>query len=131
MPSVDALIKAGAKLNILNNPRHADQNKDYNTRRWASPCGAAGAAGRASAASDAAVARRNTPLHLAARYGHADVAAALIGAGADVSVENKDRWAVLVVVRPVWRGGPVPPPMLLLPAGTRRCTQLPAMATPM
>ncbi len=42
----------------------------------------------ASAVAGAAVARRNTPLHSAARYGHADVAAALINAGADMTIKN-------------------------------------------
>ncbi len=45
LPSVDALIKAGAKLNIKNNPRHTDEKKDYNTRRWASPVVRPGAVG--------------------------------------------------------------------------------------
>ncbi len=57
--------------------------------------GAAGAAGWASTAAGAAVARRNTPLHRAAYYGHADVAAALIGAGADMTVKNIDGYAAL------------------------------------
>jgi hypothetical protein len=48
-----------------------------------------GGSARASAAADAAVARRSTPLHYAARYGHADAMAALLGAGADASIEDK------------------------------------------
>ena len=43
---------------------------------------------RASAAANAAVARRSTPLHWAAVYGHADAMAALLGAGADASIQD-------------------------------------------
>ncbi len=42
----------------------------------------------ASAAAGAAVARRATPLHYAAWNGNAAVTAALIGAGADVSIKD-------------------------------------------
>ncbi len=44
--------------------------------------------GWASAAAGAAVARRATPLHFAARNGDADATAALIGAGADASIKD-------------------------------------------
>ena len=56
-------------------------------------CGSA--AGWVSADATAAVARRETPLHLAAESRNADVAAALIGAGADVTVKNIDGYAAL------------------------------------
>jgi hypothetical protein len=62
--------------------------------------GAAGAAGWASTAAGAAVARRNTPLHLAAESRNADVAAALIGAGADATVKNIDGYAALRCAAP-------------------------------
>jgi hypothetical protein len=48
-----------------------------------------GGSARASAAANAAVARRKTPLHLAAVKGRADAMAALLGAGADASIKNK------------------------------------------
>ena len=47
-----------------------------------------GGSARASAAANAAVARRWTPLHIAAHYGHADATAALLGAGADASIQD-------------------------------------------
>jgi hypothetical protein len=53
-----------------------------------------------AADSDAAVARRETPLHLAAANGHGDVMAALIGAGADVTIKNEHGWAFQRPVRP-------------------------------
>jgi ankyrin repeat protein len=49
-----------------------------------------GGSARASAAANAAVARRRTPLHCAAIYRHADVMAALLGAGADASIKDSD-----------------------------------------
>jgi ankyrin repeat protein len=48
-----------------------------------------GGSARASAAAHAAVARRWTPLLWAAIDGHADAMAALLGAGADASIEDK------------------------------------------
>ena len=47
-----------------------------------------GGSARASAAANAAVARRLTPLHMAAGNGHADAMAALLGAGADASIQD-------------------------------------------
>jgi hypothetical protein len=47
-----------------------------------------GGSARASAAANAAVARRKTPLHYAAYNGHADATAALLGAGADASIQD-------------------------------------------
>jgi ankyrin repeat protein len=47
-----------------------------------------GGSARASAAANAAVARRKTPLHWAAHYGRADLMAALLGAGADASIQD-------------------------------------------
>ncbi len=91
---VAALINAGASVNI------------QNRKRWAfwRRCGRCG--GRASAAAGAAVARRNTPLHLvidlplhlAAARGNAfviDVVTALIGAGADMTLKNIEGYAAL------------------------------------
>ena len=71
----------------------------------------------ASAAAGAAVARRMTPLHVCAatigdaavikaglaRLGHADVAAALINAGADMTIKNVHGCA-FAAVQPVQRG---------------------------
>ena len=71
----------------------------------------------ASAAAGAAVARRMTPLHVCAatigdaavikaglaRLGHADVAAALINAGADMTIQNVHGCAI-AAVQPVQRG---------------------------
>jgi ankyrin repeat protein len=115
LPSVDALIKAGASLNI-----------QTNDGRWAF-CG--GAAGGPVPTPVSPFARRNTPLHTAAHYDHADVAAALINAGADMNIQNNKWWA-FAAVRPVRRVGPVPTPVPPLPAGTRRCTVLPNPETP-
>jgi cytohesin len=82
LPAVRALIHAGAPLDIQDN------------YRWAF-C-AAGRRGAESVAgrrgpmppSGAAVARRWTPLHYAAKYGHANAMAALLGAGADASIKD-------------------------------------------
>jgi ankyrin repeat protein len=49
-----------------------------------------GGSARASAAAHAAVARRRTPLHCAANNGHVDAIAALLGAGADASIQDRD-----------------------------------------
>ena len=81
LPAVRALIHAGTPLDIQDNG-------------WALLWGGSargrigGGSARASAAADAAVARRSTPLHYAARYGHADAMAALLGAGADASIQD-------------------------------------------
>jgi ankyrin repeat protein len=82
--AVNALIHAGAPLDIQDNGT-----------RWALLCGGSaqgrigGGSARASAAAHAAVARRWTPLLWAAIDGHADAMAALLGAGADASIEDK------------------------------------------
>jgi hypothetical protein len=54
-----------------------------------------GGSARASAAANAAVARRSTPVHLAAQHGEAAATAALLGAGADASIEDYRGYAVL------------------------------------
>ncbi len=114
-----ALINAGASVNI------------QNSSGWAFCGGAACVLGRASVEVGAAVARRMTPLCHAAESGHAAATAALINAGASVNIQATHcRWAFCAVL-PVRRGGPVPMPVPPLPAGTRRCTALPPMATPM
>ena len=85
LPAVNALIHAGAPLDVQDN------------NRWplvvAGRVGGAAEGGgrgrrRASAAANAAAARRSTPLHYAANNGHADAMAALLGAGADASIQN-------------------------------------------
>ncbi len=114
LPTVLALILAGASLNIQTN------------ERWAFCVGAAGAA---SGDSGATVACRNTPLHLAAANVHADVAAALINAGADVKIKNVNGWAFCGGAAGA-ADGPVPPLRPPLPAGIRRCIVLPTVAMP-
>jgi hypothetical protein len=84
LPAVNALINAGAAVDI----------QDIGNR-WALWCGRVGggaesAAGRRGPVPppNAAVARRRTPLHWAAYFGHADAMAALLGAGADASIQD-------------------------------------------
>ena len=77
LPSVHALIDAGASLDIQNIYRWA-------LGRSARPIAAVGV----GQCRRCLVARRSTPLHLAADYGHAAATAALLGAGADASIEN-------------------------------------------
>ncbi len=85
LPAVNALIHAGAPLDI----------EHYDYPRWALLCGGSargrigGGWARASAAANAAVDRSGrTPLHYAAINGHADAIAALLGAGADASIQD-------------------------------------------
>ncbi len=80
LPSVNALIHAGAPVNIQDNGYY----------RWALLCGgsARGRIGGGSARASAAVTRRRTPLRCAAVYGHTDATAALLGVGADASIQD-------------------------------------------
>ncbi len=114
LATVRALIHAGAALDILAN--------DYDFR-WAF-CGA----GRRGAESvrgrrgpvppaGAAVARSYTPLHLAADNGHADAMAALLGAGADASIQDSIGYAV---PRRAARADRHRPPCRRCPAGGRQ-----------
>jgi hypothetical protein len=77
-----------------------------------------------------------TALHWAVGYGHLPAVNALIHAGAPLDIQSKGRWAFRAAGRRgaesvAGRRGPVPPPMPPSPAGRRRrCTTLPATATP-
>ncbi len=84
LPTVHALINAGASLNIQDHDRWA-----FGGRRGL------GAVGMDQAAAGAAGPRRCTPLHLAACYANADATAALIGAGADATIENRNGYTTL------------------------------------
>ena len=109
LPAVNALIHAGAPLDVQDYDRFV---------RWAF-C-AAGRRGAESVAgrrgpmppSGAAVARRWTPLHYAAKYGHANAMAALLGAGAAASVENWQGCAAsAATTAPSGRPPPPQPPV--------------------
>jgi hypothetical protein len=80
LPSVCAFINAGAPLDI----------QDCIGWAFLRRFGAAESVRSGWASAAATAARRATPLHCAAEYGHADVMAALLGAGADASIKNSN-----------------------------------------
>jgi hypothetical protein len=96
LATVRALINAGASLHIQTNEYMGFTDYDSMSGRWAFCGGRRGRlvrSGWASAVAAAAAARRFTPLHMAAMTEHADVTAALLGAGADACIKSEWMYA--------------------------------------
>ncbi len=116
LPAVRALIHAGASLHIQTNGSGFAGRWDSRlggSARTASPAGgipawAVGSARpnrRGSERASAAGARRTTPLHCAAYSGDAGATAALLGAGADASIEESSGCAAPSRAVPLWPHG--------------------------